>query len=72
MPCPEKFKESLIEFGIDSDIIALINKDNDDLVSSSPKAKKAAYFKRAMDILQNSFLLEKRWCFHFQLVTSHT
>ena len=51
MPCPEKFKESLHLFHIQKDIIERINDGFEELVSSSPKKKKAAYFKRATDIL---------------------
>ena len=51
MPCPEKFKETLQEFGIEKDIINKINDGYENLVSGSPKKEKAAYFKRATDIL---------------------
>lgn len=51
MPSPEKFKESLHLFHIQKDIIERINDGYEELVSRSPKKKKAAYFKRATDIL---------------------
>ncbi|MGN1473320.1 MAG: hypothetical protein ACI4WZ_04545 [Eubacteriales bacterium] len=53
MPCPEKFKETLKEFNIDEEIVAQVNEGFEGLISSSPKKRKAAYFKRATDILMN-------------------
>src|SRR5574344_911493 len=54
MPCPEKFKESLNIYKIDSKIINEINEDYENLVSSSPKKEKAKYFRRAMNIFDRS------------------
>lgn len=51
MPCPEKFKETLIKYGIDEAIQNEINHGYECLISSSPKNEKAEYFKRAMIIL---------------------
>lgn len=51
MPCPEKFRETLVQYNIPQEIITQINQGFEDLVSSSPKKKKALYFKRATDIL---------------------
>lgn len=51
MPCPEKFKESLKEFNISEEIVNQVNEGFEELISSSPKKRKAAYFKRATDIL---------------------
>lgn len=51
MPCPEKFRETLVQQNIPLDIICQINQGFEDLVSSSPKKKKALYFKRATEIL---------------------
>lgn len=51
MPCPEKFREKLEQNNIPQEIICQINQGFEDLVSSSPKKKKALYFKRATDIL---------------------
>ena len=51
MPCPEKFRNSLKEYNIKEDLINCINEGYEDLVSSSGKKRKAAYFKRATDIL---------------------
>lgn len=50
MPSPEKFKETLIRYNIESHIIEKINADYEDLVSSSPIIKKREYFKRAMNV----------------------
>ncbi len=55
MPCPEKFKASLVKFNIDEETIASINEGFEGIVSKTPKKVKAAYFKRAVDIMnQNS------------------
>lgn len=51
MPSPEKFKESLEKFNIDEKIIAEINEGYEDIVTKTPKKTKAAYFKRAVDIM---------------------
>ena len=54
MPCPEKFRETLVQYNIPQEIITQINQGFEDLVSSSPKKKKALYFKRATDILSEN------------------
>ncbi len=51
MPCPEKFRESLEIFDVCSDVIDQIMENNEDIVSKTPKKKKAAFFKRAADLL---------------------
>ena len=51
MPCPEKFKETMVTFGIPKEIIDDINTGFENTVSSSPKKEKAEYFKRATEIL---------------------
>jgi len=51
MPCPEKFRDSLILFHVKSEIIQLINEGYEDLKSSSSKKIIAEYFVRAMEIL---------------------
>lgn len=51
MPCPEKFKESLSQFNVDEKVIAQINEGYEDIISKTPKKVKAAYFKRAVDIM---------------------
>lgn len=59
MPCPEKFKESLEKFNVDTDTIAKINHGYEDIVSKTPKKIKAAYFKRAVDIMTEEVDAEK-------------
>lgn len=51
MPCPEKFRDPLEKFNVDSDTVAKINKGYEDVVSRTPKKIKTAYFKHAVDIL---------------------
>lgn len=58
MPCPEKFRESLKEFHMEEEIIHQVNEGYEDLVSSSPKKRRAAYFKRATDILMSNANVE--------------
>ena len=51
MPSPEKFKKSLEQFGIDHEISAQIDQGYEDICDRSPKKTRAAYFKRAVDIM---------------------
>ena len=51
MPSPEKFKKSLEQFGIDPEISARIDQGYEDICDRSPKKTRAAYFKRAVDIM---------------------
>lgn len=51
MPSPEKFKESLVKFDVSEDVISQINSGYEDIVSKTPKKTKAAYFKRAVEIM---------------------
>lgn len=51
MPCMERFAPSLREHGVSEEIIARINEGYDELSSGIPKKDKAAYFARAMEIL---------------------
>ena len=53
MPCPEKFKTTLNDYKLDDSIINEINEGYEDITSSSPKKIKAAYFKRAADIMDS-------------------
>lgn len=53
MPCPEKFKETLEKYKVDENIIEEINNGYEGIVSRTAKPKKAAYFKRAIDILDS-------------------
>lgn len=51
MPSPEKFKKSLEKFGIGEDILSQINEGYEEIDDKSLKKTKAAYFKRAVDIM---------------------
>ena len=51
MPSPEKFKESLEKFNVDQNVISQINEGYEDIISKTPKKIRAAYFKRAVDIM---------------------
>ena len=59
MPSPEKFKKSLEKFGIDKDVISQINEGYEDIVDKAPKKTKAAYFKRATDIMTGQVEVQK-------------
>ena len=52
MPSPEKFKKSLEKFGIDEEVVLQINEGYEDIVDKASKKIKAAYFKRAVDIME--------------------
>lgn len=52
MPSPEKFKKSLVKFGISEEIISQINEGYEDIVDKAPQKIRAAYFKRAVDIME--------------------
>ena len=60
MPCPEKFRETLVRYGVNPDVIARINDGYETLASSAPKKKRAAYFKRAMAILDETLSFDER------------
>lgn len=59
MPSPEKFKETLEEYAVDSDIIKEINAGYEDVVSKTNKKIKSAYFKQALDIMNEKLPKEK-------------
>lgn len=59
MPSPEKFKKSLEKFGISGDVISQINEGYEDIVDKTPKKTKAAYFKRAVDIMTEQLEAQK-------------
>ncbi len=59
MPCPEKFSESLVKFNVEQKVVDEIQKGYEDLVSKSPKKEKAAYFKRAVDIMDEKLAPEQ-------------
>lgn len=48
MPCPEKFRETLVQYNIPQEIIYQTNQGFGDLVSSSPQKKKACVIRLAM------------------------
>ena len=54
MPSVEKFRETLEKFNVDEEIISKINDGYEDIVDKSPKKMKAAYFKRALDIMTDN------------------
>lgn len=41
MPCPEKFRESLLRFQVPQEMIQRVNEGYEDLVSSSPVQRRA-------------------------------
>lgn len=59
MPCPEKFRESLQEFCVEDSVIRQINEGYEELAGRSPKKLKAAYFKRALDVMNQELEPEK-------------
>lgn len=54
MPCPENFQQALTAFGVPAETAARIGEGYENLVSSSPKQLKAAYFRRAVELLLES------------------
>jgi len=61
MPCPEKFRDTLKKFVVDPVLISEINEGYETLVSSSPKKEKAAFFARAMNILDEHLDFQKKY-----------
>ena len=59
MPCPEKFRETLIKHRIPEPLIQEIHQDFEGIVSKSQKKVKASYFKRAIDILEEQIEPER-------------
>lgn len=51
MPSPEKFKRSLETFCVDENVISQIYEGYEDIVDKAPKKTRAAFFKRAVDIM---------------------
>lgn len=54
MPSVDKFKETLEKFNLDEQIISKVNDGYENITTKSPKKIKAAYFKRALDILADN------------------
>ena len=52
MPCPEKFMESLEKFRVPAEIAAQIGDGFAGITSKSPKKERAAFFARAVEILE--------------------
>lgn len=59
MPSCEKFQESLKKFNVDEKIISQINEGYGVIDSKTPKKKRALYFKRAVDIMNECVEPEK-------------
>ena len=51
MPSPEKFRETLAEFGIDNAVVEKINCGYENVVSKTVKKVKSAYMKQALDVM---------------------
>ena len=59
MPSPEKFRETLTEFNVDSSVIEEMYRGYDEIVSKTNKKIKSAFFKQALDVM-NEKLPPKR------------
>ena len=59
MPSPEKFHETLVEYGVSEDIIAKIDKGFENIISKTKKETKAKYFKQALLVVENELGLDK-------------
>lgn len=59
MPSIGKFKESLEEFHVEESIISQINEGYEEIDSKTPKKTRAAYFKRAVDIMTEQVNAQK-------------
>ena len=59
MPSLGKFQESLKKFNVDEKIISQINEGFGTIDSKTPKKERALYFKRAVDIMDESIEPEK-------------
>ena len=59
MPGLGKFQESFKEFDIDEKIITQLNEEFGVVDSKTPKKKRALYFKRAVDIMEENIEHEK-------------
>lgn len=54
MPSPEKFRESLAVFGIGPEWIARIDRGYEAVTGKSAKSKRAAFFRHAVEVLEQS------------------
>ena len=59
MPSPEKFRETLYDFQIEQDIIDEMYRGFGDLKSKDNKKVKSAFFKQALDVMNQKFPSEK-------------
>ena len=59
MPSPEKFRETLLVYGVPEEIIAEVNQGYEKIVSKSTKAAKAKYFKQALTVMEKRLGLDK-------------
>ena len=59
MPSPEKFHETLAEYGIAADVIAKIDEGYEHLTSKSKKDVKARFFTQALAVMEQEISLEQ-------------
>lgn len=59
MPSPEKFMETLVQFGVDEDIAREINAGYENIVSKTNKKIKSAYFRQALDVMNEKLPSEQ-------------
>ena len=53
MPCPEKFRDSLTHFAVEQATIDAICGGYEGLVGHSPRKERAAFFQRALNVLDD-------------------
>jgi hypothetical protein len=61
MPSPTKFRESLVKFGIDQELVLKINEGFEDLKDNSSKEQKAKYFSRAIKLMDEYLTFEDKY-----------
>ena len=59
MPKPERFFETLVEYGVSEDIIAKIYNGFENVVSKTRKLSKAKLFKQALSVMESELGLDK-------------
>ena len=59
MPSPEKFRETLAQFAVDESTVREINKGYENVVSKTNKKIKSAFFKQALDVMNEKLPPEK-------------
>ena len=60
MPSPKKFQQSLVSCGVSPEVIRAIGEGFESIDDASAQAVRAAYFKRASDILDGSLTFEQK------------